>query len=43
LKIIIIYFLIFSDFQKQVLRMLTYLTSEVRYLESKQAEILKKI
>ncbi|CAI6364179.1 unnamed protein product [Macrosiphum euphorbiae] len=31
------------NFQKQVLRMLTYLTSEVRYLESGQVEILKKI
>ncbi|CAI6371015.1 unnamed protein product [Macrosiphum euphorbiae] len=32
-----------NDFQKQVLRMLTYLTSEVRYLESGQSEILRKI
>ncbi|XP_060872830.1 uncharacterized protein LOC132946777 isoform X2 [Metopolophium dirhodum] len=32
-----------NNFQKQVLRMLTYLTSEVRYLESGQVEILKKI
>ncbi|XP_029342887.1 uncharacterized protein LOC100573507 isoform X2 [Acyrthosiphon pisum] len=32
-----------NNFQKQVLRMLTYLTSEVRNLVSGQEEILKKI
>ncbi|KAL5241559.1 hypothetical protein ACI65C_008969 [Semiaphis heraclei] len=32
-----------NNFQKQVLRMLTFITNEVRYLESGQAEILKKI
>lgn len=31
------------DFKKQVLRMLTYLVNEIRYLSSGQSEILKQI